>query len=628
MCWKLVDMECLLSFFIGGSCHQSTWFKDQFLPFTAKQQTPEDTGSDAKISLYNTIAGLLQLNLSQEVDLRKFLELTRDIKNGSPPPELTRIAILTTSAEPADRQDLKLLSNLVLVALYCRTTIICANFAGIEMVASTEGFWDVLHELNRSSPRYQVIKYAGAVLDAFEILSSTDPHGTANNWFRLVGAIIAAILISIASLRDQKTDRERFRMQLNKTRACFESLWTWNAHNPILQSAIAILQECATDPITHANDWGTPIGTNLGPKRQPHEPTVEQGVKELQEKPESRRSSVSSAILEGSEIEEGIDYGKKRRKMTNPGGSVPDRIVQPKEDASIDHTTRSIISHGDTAEARPFAPQQINGANIAMSDSFDSANSAVVAQGLVADYSYGEDEYPSSIFSMIANGVLHPPMNLESQPIENYIWGAPEGYASNPIDNIEASSGETTFIGPSRTARYPMPNLCATAPPAEELSPRSFVGMNTGFAVEPGLVPAPQVCEEVAVFGITAEGFEAHQTDGAGTNGAMLVQATEQAIPVPLTPIKTHTVWTGSEYVQGSPSSYQIRRYSAPSDTAISYTHESVVWPGRFYQDQSRSDCGGCQQHQYQGGLMMAEPQPYDGVHIGSMGTANRWMLG
>ena len=248
--FQLHELESGLVFVVGPS--SGAWEKSQFRLSKLEYCRRKDAQTASKIELYSAMQRMLEIDTSNEEGIYRFLRFCRDIKASMPATPLEEMATCTTDNDPAEKQELRLISNLVFVAMYCRLGTISAHYSGDDCVVPplNNGPSDIIHDMRMQLPREknqngdQANKHAGNALQAFKKLCEIDPDGTAKSWIRLHGALIAAILTAIWGLRGKAEKWDEVKPELIRIEKLFNELQPKNPTNPVFDHAIKILQDC------------------------------------------------------------------------------------------------------------------------------------------------------------------------------------------------------------------------------------------------------------------------------------------------------------------------------------------------------------------------------------------------
>lgn len=353
ICLKLIDLECALSFFVGGASHLSSWSQGRFLSLKIAQHQADDHLFAVKIKLYTEIQDILQTDVSQKDGLRKFLNTVREMNPPYPATELIKISLCTNENDPVGMQELRLISHLCLMILYCRIAVVSDFYAEEDSPAPCDGSSDIIRKLQLDSPQmkgknsYRAKNHAHDVLRAFERLCELDPEGTARSWFRLCGALIAAIIVAVAELRGQMKDGKADKDQLPRVAACFEGLSRRNTSSPIFEGASEIFQKLGTktepsskagDPTADPSFAESQITSSIDvksvcpPVAPPHESDSEVARSETLDK-RKREKMVKSKALEIDAIvsldtNENVDVNCEKPSIRDEH-SIPESLVAP-----------------------------------------------------------------------------------------------------------------------------------------------------------------------------------------------------------------------------------------------------------------------------------------------------------
>lgn len=250
-CLRLIELECMLSFLAGGGSQLPSWSQGRFLSSKIAQQKRHDLLFADKIDLHNEIQSVLQIDISHEEGLCKFLEFVGRLGCiEHPATDLEKVSITTTEKDSIGKHELKLLADLFLVMLYCRTAAVCAYYATGRPHAPIESLSSVIHRLNlvssqqRNKECHLVVKHAVSMLDNFEVMCARDPKNTAGSYFRVYAVLIAAVVVTVAEVRCKSRDREKIETQLCRVRQCFENLKSQDGSCPLVERGSTIFQWC------------------------------------------------------------------------------------------------------------------------------------------------------------------------------------------------------------------------------------------------------------------------------------------------------------------------------------------------------------------------------------------------
>lgn len=420
ICLKLVDLEFALSFFVGVP-QLTSWTQNRFLASRVKKQKTHDWSFAVKISLYSEIHEILKTDVSQEEGVWQFLHILSEMAHPSPPTELIRVSLITKDDDTADMQELLLVSHLCLMVTGCRTAIVSRHYAENELPALSAEHLGVVQRLDLCSSRKKctdsgkVVMHACAVLRAFENLCTSDPEGTAKSWFRLCGALIAAIVVAIAELRRQSKNDVTNKNQLERVKAHFEALRILNESSPIFKKALEVLGQAELETVKHRNADDANLARSPVVKRKRQTAVPDPSCAGIQmpspvDIRPSRRSVAPSPAAE-AEIKRGErSHDRKRRKVARPkivelGVIVP---FDHQEDRDVVDTGSMSFANEHTASEQPMASYPIDRPDVCMTASFGSTTSTIIA-----DYSHHNNAFGHEYRHFVRSGEPnHPPHDI------------------------------------------------------------------------------------------------------------------------------------------------------------------------------------------------------------------------
>ncbi|KAK5100626.1 hypothetical protein LTS08_005377 [Lithohypha guttulata] len=268
LCLELVDLDSTLGFFLGSQPRPSAWDKSTFLSRKIEFCKSQGNLVALKIEVLTTMQRILEVDTTDEAGVWEFLRFAHLFRQGEPVTPVERVATYKNGSETADREALKLRSNLILMVMNCRIASAAAFYSaqGRLVPPAGSGASDIIHDMGlqtqskRSSYTKLVNKHAKLALQAFDRLCDIDAEQSARSWFRLHGALIAVTTLGIGHLSDKNikskagdsykkakdaTDNmEDVRAMLSRLRQRFLDLRVLNPSSPIFDKAIAILDAC------------------------------------------------------------------------------------------------------------------------------------------------------------------------------------------------------------------------------------------------------------------------------------------------------------------------------------------------------------------------------------------------
>lgn len=447
ICLQLIDLECFLSFFTGGASILSSWSQGRFLSSKIEQHRSDDPIFATKILLFDDIQKILQIDVSDEQGLRKFLRSVNELISASPASELVTMTKTVIETDSEKKHELKIVADLAFILVHCRKATICTHYL---KGARPEGIVvpPVLQGLGIDSAKQkdkefsQIRNHASSILETFDHLCKVDPKGITTQPFILYGAAIAALLLAIYVLENKTIIASSFDRQLRGVKIHLESMQLRNAINPFIQPVISILQECL--PIQPKSTVFSRPRTEHMQSRKPYRDDLTIGASFTEDDSTWARSESwgQTSLAETSQVDRSARDGEQASYVKRPSVAT----VGPRSQAVAPPVTRNDdVDGGRNVPDNPAysftssyenVPSQYPETDIDINQSFTSTTSTLVAQSPL-------DDYPSSLpnfYHPVSSERIHPPLNTCGGPPEiplgnNWSWCADTCWSTHQMND-------------------------------------------------------------------------------------------------------------------------------------------------------------------------------------------------
>lgn len=468
---RLVEWECILSFFVCGRSRLSSWLEGRFLAPIIRQRKLRDILFATRIDLHYEIQGLLQIDMAHEEGLCELLQYIVHLQRLSedmPSAKLKQIATKKPGIDSVEEQELHLIANLTLVMLHCRTATTCAYYNEDRRKNLSQRLSDLLkrEELEPSKLRAHLITPASRVLDSFMNLCMLDSEGTINSWSKVHSVLIAAVVVMVTDLKTQRPCKESVKRQVRQIRDCFMSAKPGSNCNAILEKGTLML-----DGYLRASSCSRKWAVRKGKATQSRK-------RHNCGSPSSKRCTVSQArnstvpemrIARLAKLLDDSDSMKDRGSPTYNKGldsalissQVQETQVVFQQQGDIDSSWSNNTSftttyeclpveHSDFAQY-PFAP------NVDLGSSLASEDSTAVAQSIVSSYYHSNGvadslsyATPSSPYTLYPE---YPPRQVWRVPYRDWP-GEYQSYDEKCAMVVATDEGTTAWGEHARQSQY------------------------------------------------------------------------------------------------------------------------------------------------------------------------------
>lgn len=522
---RLLELDCMLGFFLGEQSLFPFWKRLKYLSTRLEEIETEDSYYSTKLELFAALHKILQIDMSDDAGVTEFLQYFHKIRTAQPALQFERIATCTPDKEPTNAQELKLFSNLLFMMLYCRTASV-AEYYGQQTSMQARNLQpadrdrpSIVNDLrltgfrSRSLECKQATKHAKFLLAAFERLCEVDSEATAACWFRLHGALIAAVIVGVAGIRERSVEHETGLVKtLPRIRKCFQSLRKLNPQCAVFEWAEAFFNEFdrirkqAVEKIKSSSTLGRRLSDSASDMSvgvvASRGPSVK--IDEDASTPTARRKRSISEVEASTPLvkvkvrktkgqlrkQHADDCGDVAAQGVNAIQALPSSLTNPQHDA---------YAYNDTAAMEAYAsyPSSVN-----------TSFTEVGAQpSLMQAYAF---HYPGPPAELSTEYAIHPPMNLDTEVYD------PDRYYLDPALQVNVPWHESVMQNAGfMYGSAPIPSLSPLHPPQPSPAHLSATSMLPPSHILSS--PPDKASAGTGFFNMTTENFEAEQASNTHT---------------------------------------------------------------------------------------------------------------
>lgn len=249
-----MELDCMICFSFGFLPRNT-----QYMQRKVESCDVRDPTTRSEMYIFSRLRTMLEINVSSEAGVWDFLHNSY-VDKDQEADLLQQIAMCTTDRDSTDMQALKLLSNLMYMAMYCRKASASLYYSapGREVPPADGGASEIIHTMQLQRPVVKtdnlklVKKHAGIALHAFNRLCEVDADATSKSWFRLHGALVAGIVIATFYMgkrmgKEKRSDLQEACRHVDMLKQRFHELKARNQTNPLFQRAEIIIGLCKID---------------------------------------------------------------------------------------------------------------------------------------------------------------------------------------------------------------------------------------------------------------------------------------------------------------------------------------------------------------------------------------------